>query len=56
MKQGLRGLAAGALLAACAALSACAGSTPRTDDGATAGQAGGVTVFGTVDTNVSHTR
>lgn len=56
MKYGMRKLAAMALVVLSAGLAGCAGGVPADVAGSQASGASGVTVFGTVDTNVSHTR
>jgi ABC-type glycerol-3-phosphate transport system substrate-binding protein len=56
MKYGMRGLAAMVLVALGVGLAGCAGGVPADVAGSQASGASGVTVFGTIDTNVSHTR
>lgn len=56
MKHGMRGLAASAWLAVCAVLAGCAGGVAGNAPGSQASDGSGVTVFGTIDTNVGHTR
>lgn len=60
MKDGMRGRAASALVALaalCAAtLAGCAGGSPGHAPGSQASDSSGITVFGTIDANVSHTR
>lgn len=56
MKYGMRRLAAMVLVALSVGLAGCAGGVPGDVSGSQASSASGVTVFGTVDANVSHTR
>ncbi|MBL8223370.1 MAG: hypothetical protein JNL62_29325 [Bryobacterales bacterium] len=52
----MRRLAAMALVALSVGLAGCAGGVPGDVAGSQASSGSGVTVFGTVDANVSHTR
>ena len=56
MKYGMRELAAMVLVALSVGLAGCAGGVAGDVAGSQASSASGVTVFGTVDANVSDTR